>query len=74
MHSADDNDSGLWFAKVGDMEGLQLAVAQGFDPTVITDKHGTNAVQWAAGAGHYGVVQWLLEGCSVQACAFRWGW
>ena len=63
--SADEPGTVLWLARTGDLEGLQQAVSAGADPRLTVDKHGLDALQWAAGAGHIELVVWLLTECKV---------
>ena len=63
--SADEPGTVLWLARTGDLEGLQRAVLGGADPRLTVDKHGLDAMQWAAGAGHIELVDWLLTECKV---------
>eukprot|EP00928_Gymnodinium_smaydae_P046892 TRINITY_DN31266_c0_g1_i1.p1 TRINITY_DN31266_c0_g1~~TRINITY_DN31266_c0_g1_i1.p1 ORF type:complete len:527 (+),score=94.28 TRINITY_DN31266_c0_g1_i1:221-1801(+) len=50
---------GLEAARAGDLALLKKLVREGeFDPTS-RDKHGANALMWAAGGGHLEVCRWL---------------
>ncbi|KAK3273034.1 hypothetical protein CYMTET_18707 [Cymbomonas tetramitiformis] len=48
--AADNTQCGLKAAALGDVEELLRLISQGWDPHSI-DKHGSNALHWAAGAG-----------------------
>eukprot|EP00038_Savillea_parva_P016311 m.16554 g.16554 ORF g.16554 m.16554 type:complete len:783 (-) comp3398_c0_seq1:176-2524(-) len=62
----------LTAARTGDCAALeQLRQAGTWDPETTTDRHGSTALHWAAGAGHVACIKWLVEVCNVpanQAC------
>jgi hypothetical protein len=91
-----DDGSGLAAAARGDLarirEIFRLGVtyryhpAKGgkqtlaWDPTIVTDRHGSNALMWAAGGGHEDVCDFLITECGmdintgnkVGRTAFHW--
>ena len=58
---------GMTAARDGDLEGLRQAVAEGWDPEIVTDRNGSTALLWAAGNGHLHVVRYLLLELEDQA-------
>lgn len=59
---------GLAAARDGDLDALRELSACGvFDPTRCVDRHGSNALHWAAGSGHLGVCKHLVDACGVDA-------
>mmetsp|Transcript_3546 Transcript_3546/g.9025 ORF Transcript_3546/g.9025 Transcript_3546/m.9025 type:complete len:864 (-) Transcript_3546:182-2773(-) len=67
-------DAGMRAARDGDLAGLRASVAAGWDPASV-DRHGSNALLWAAGGGHLEVCEYLVAecGCSPQVCQARDG-
>jgi ankyrin repeat protein len=59
-------------ARSGDRDELAKLQAEGrWNPLTATDRNGSSALHWAAGAGHVGCMRWLVEECGVpadQAC------
>ncbi|KDO25610.1 hypothetical protein SPRG_08909 [Saprolegnia parasitica CBS 223.65] len=64
-------DPGLEAAKNGDLALLQSLVATGWDPRKATDRHGSNALAWAAGANHLDVCRYLVETCHLSASVLQ---
>ena len=54
-------DPGLEMARAGDLEALRSLVIGGWDYHRAADKHGSNALMWAAGNGHLEVCKFLCE-------------
>ena len=44
-------------------------MASGWDPHRAADRHGSNALLWAAGEGHLEVCKYLADACKVPAVA-----
>ncbi|CAL52747.1 Ankyrin repeat [Ostreococcus tauri] len=59
---------GLESARRGDLESLRVLVRDGWDPTSTSavDRHGSNALLWAAGGGHVECVKFLIESCGMD--------
>ena len=58
---------GLHYAKHGDLATLREMVEErGWDASAARDRHGLTALQWAAGAGHLEVVEYLLHHSSGE--------
>eukprot|EP01097_Dermamoeba_algensis_P010549 TRINITY_DN7867_c0_g1_i1.p1 TRINITY_DN7867_c0_g1~~TRINITY_DN7867_c0_g1_i1.p1 ORF type:complete len:300 (+),score=78.87 TRINITY_DN7867_c0_g1_i1:1386-2285(+) len=55
-----DLDPGLKAAKEGDIVALKALVESGWSASS-TDRHGSNALHWAAGAGHINILSYLIE-------------
>mmetsp|Transcript_38496 Transcript_38496/g.108805 ORF Transcript_38496/g.108805 Transcript_38496/m.108805 type:complete len:491 (-) Transcript_38496:232-1704(-) len=60
-------DPGLAAARDGQLEDLQQLVCRGWDPVTATDRHGSTALHYAAGAGHLQVCRYLIKDCGVPA-------
>lgn len=45
----------------GNLKLVQLLVVEGQADPLYADKHGQNALHWAAAAGHLEVCKWLVE-------------
>lgn len=59
---------GLAAARDGDLDALrELSARRVFDPTRCVDRHGSNALHWAAGSGHLGACKHLVDACGVDA-------
>ncbi|OQR83588.1 hypothetical protein ACHHYP_14549 [Achlya hypogyna] len=58
-------DAGLIAAASGDLATLQKMVAQGWDVQT-TDRHGSNALAWAAGGNHVDVCVFLVDECNLR--------
>lgn len=59
---------GLAAARDGDLDALRELSARGvFDPRRCVDRHGSNALHWAAGSGHLGTCKHLVDACGVDA-------
>jgi ankyrin repeat protein len=56
---------GLTAARDGDLAAMRALMADGWDVTT-TDRYGSSALQWAAGAGHLDVVRWLVNDCGMN--------
>jgi ankyrin repeat protein len=55
-------------AKSGNSARLKSLLNEGWDHNT-TDKHGSNALHWAAGAGHIDVLEILVNhGLSINSC------
>lgn len=52
-------------ARDGDLAALRRLAAGGWDP-LEEDRHGSNALLWAAGGGHLPVCRFLVEECGVS--------
>ncbi|OQS07850.1 hypothetical protein THRCLA_00154 [Thraustotheca clavata] len=63
-------DSGLEAAKNGDLATLKALVAGGWD-CFTTDRHGSNALAWAAGSDHLHVCKFLVESCGLKGEALQ---
>jgi hypothetical protein len=48
-------------AAKGDLEGLQRAIADGFDLFAVDEDWGWSVLGWAAKYGQIGIVEWLLD-------------
>ena len=58
---------GLAAARDGDLDALRDLCARGvFDPRTCVDRHGSNALHWAAGSGHLHVCKHLVDTCGVD--------
>jgi len=65
---------GLAAARDGDVGALQALLAAGWDPRAEADRHGSNALLWAAGGGHLEACRLLAaQGCSPSAAQKRDG-
>lgn len=51
-------------ASTGNEPILRKFVTEGWNPHE-EDKHGSNALLWAAGGGHLGVCKFLVEECGI---------
>jgi ankyrin repeat protein len=51
-------------ARTGDEATLRKLFAEGWD-ALEEDRHGSNALLWAAGGGHLSVCKFLVEQCGV---------
>ncbi|GAB5355120.1 hypothetical protein AAMO2058_000178700 [Amorphochlora amoebiformis] len=56
---------GLELVRKGDLEGVRRLVRSGWDPRLTYDRHGSNALLWAAGGGHIKICKYLIEGCKI---------
>ncbi len=55
-------------AKSGNSARLRELLDEGLDPNT-TDKHGSNGLHWAAGAGHIEILELLVKhGLSINSC------
>lgn len=61
VESAAVEGSSLFLAKNGDKAGLRLAAESGVNLNAVVDRHGLTPLQWAAGGGHLGAVQYLVD-------------
>ncbi len=59
-------DQGLEAARRGDISTLRELLANGWDPNIATDRHGSSALLWAAGAGQLAVCRFLIEQAGVD--------
>ena len=59
---------GLEAARRGDLNSLRTLVIDGWDPssTTAVDRHGSNALLWAAGGGHLACVRFLVESAGMD--------
>lgn len=59
---------GLEAARRGDVDRLRAIVSDGWDPGAksAVDRHGSNALLWAAGGGHLECVKFLVETCEMN--------
>lgn len=63
-------DDLLMAAKDGDLQRLQKLVVNGWDPRLSSDRHGSNALLWAAGSGHLEICRFLVDACGFDVtCA-----
>ena len=60
-------DPGLEAARAGELQELRTLVAGGWDCHRAADKHGSNALMWAAGNGHLEVCKYLCGACGLPA-------
>ena len=59
-------DQGLEAARRGDLDTLHELIANGWDPNLATDRHGSSALLWAAGAGQLAACRFLVEQAGVD--------
>lgn len=59
-------DPGLIAAREGNVAALRALIGQGWDPRAATDRHGSNALLWAAGAGALDACVLLVDECGVD--------
>ena len=59
-------DQGLEAARRGDLDTLHELIASGWDPNLATDRHGSSALLWAAGAGQLAACRFLVEQAGVD--------
>lgn len=63
-------DPGLEAARDGDLTTLRLLVeTKGWDPARVTDRHGSNALHWAAGSGQLDACRYLVETLGMDPAA-----
>ena len=58
--TTEDDCQGIRYAKDGDVDRLRELLESGWDPSTV-DKHGSNALHWAAGAGNIEILALLLK-------------
>eukprot|EP01147_Barroeca_monosierra_P003982 gene3982-6437_t len=66
VESAFKINSGLFAARVGDLNLIQTKIKEGWDPKKTVDKQGLNALHWAAGQGHTNICMFLVKFCGVD--------
>ncbi len=67
--SSVDDSPVLYAARAGDVETLAQLSNSGIDISSARDRHGSNALHWAAGNGHLLCVKYLLETVGMDPLA-----
>ena len=63
--------AGMAAAAAGDVDGMEAAARDGWDPATSTDGYGCGAMHWAAGGGHAAACEWLADERGVSVSATR---
>ncbi|CAE8629330.1 unnamed protein product [Polarella glacialis] len=64
--AAPELDELLLAARDGQLATLRALTGKGWDPKLSRDRHGSNALLWAAGGGHLDICRFLVEECHLD--------